>query len=411
MGLILRLAWRNVWRQTRRSLLTASAMGFGVALCMFYLCLADGMFTMMFDVVVGKQIGHAQVHAPAFPKTRALYETVDDAANIEAKLQAHKDVKLTVGRVYGYGLLGVKDEAKGAQLMGILPSAETAFRGLGDKVIEGTYLDNKPNMSILLGHKLAKEMKAKVGDEVVVVTSAADGSMGNELFKVVGLVKTGATAIDKGGALIHRADAQDLFALGDGVHELAVVGHNQDGIDAAVAATRTILDDKVKAKKLLVRSWGEVNPQMFEMLSMQDALVGIAAFLIFIVAALGILNTMLMNVFERTKELGVMIAVGLRPWQVMLLVLVETGILAVVAVALGLVFGGLGDWYLVTQGIDWGVALDFGGVSLDPVIKGVVRPSSIVSIVFLVFVISMMAALWPAWRASRVQPVVAMREQ
>ena len=114
--------------------------------------------------------------------------------------------------------------------MANMPSAETAFRGLGDKVIDGKYLDDKPNMSILLGHKLAKEMKAKVGDEVVVVTSAADGSMGNELFKVVGLVKTGSTAIDKGGALIHRADAQDLFALGDGVHELAVVGHSQEGI-------------------------------------------------------------------------------------------------------------------------------------------------------------------------------------
>jgi ABC-type lipoprotein release transport system permease subunit len=404
--MILKLAWRNIWRHTRRTLITAFAMAFGVALCMGFMAWGDGVFVMVFDSMVTKSLGHAQIHAKEFPKQRALYETIEDADELKKKLEALDEVTAAASRVFGYALLAAGDEATGGQVTGIDPGDEVRMRDLSKSVIDGEYLPSEAKQKMLLGFELAETMKAKVGDEVVVVTQAADGSMGNELYTVNGILKTGAIAVDKLGAFVHLEDARSLLVLEGQVHEIALMADGKLAVPKMMKAVKPHISDK-----LLLRSWGDVNPMAKQFVSLQDAMFLIIAFIIFGVAALGILNTMLMSVFERTKELGVLIALGLKPRQIVQLIMAETFFLTLISVFIGFILGTVVDWWLVTYGIDMGSAVDFSGMRMEPVIKGVVRPAGVIVTVVILFFVSFFASLWPAIRAARLQPVAAMREQ
>lgn len=411
---VFRLAWRNIWRHTRRSLITASAMAGGVALCMAYVAVLDGMFADLFEKMVTKQTGHAQLHHPRYPKTKALFDTLDDAGPLERDIRSTAGVRATSARVYGFALLAVGETSGGGQLVGVHPPDEAAVRSLDEDITEGAWLAAAPEQNVVLGVDLAESLDATLGDELVVVTSAADGSLGNALYTVSGLLKTGSVFIDRSGAFIHREDAQELFALSGRVHEIVVLAEDKIQIDEvadALKAAMTRPSDADGVGGVLVRSWAEVSPSSYQLISMQDAIGLLLSLLIFGLAGLGILNTMLMSVFERTKELGVLIALGLKPRQVLAVILLETLLLTVIAMVVGLLLGGLLDWYLVTWGINWGTEIEFSGVSIPARMMGVVRPGGVVTVVLSLWFISFFAALWPAARAARLRPVVAMREE
>ncbi len=294
------------------------------------------------------------------------------------------------------------------------PADEAKVRGLDQDIVEGAWLPTAAAQKVVLGVDLADSLDAKLGDELVVVTSAADGSMGNALYTVGGILKTGSVFIDKSGAFLHRDDAQELFALEGRVHEIVVLAEDKAHIDPVADAVKTAMAkpaDEAGEGGVLVRSWAEVSPSSYQLITMQDAIGLLLSFLIFGLAGLGILNTMLMSVFERTRELGVLIALGLKPRQVLSVILLETLLLTVIAMVVGLLLGGLLDWYLVTYGINWGTEFEFSGIRIPARMMGVVRPEGIVTVVLSLFFISFFASLWPAARAARLHPVVAMREE
>jgi ABC-type lipoprotein release transport system permease subunit len=410
MSAISRIGWRNLWRHKRRTLITASAMAFGLAFCMSMIAMVDGVYTDMFAMIVGDVTGHAQIHHPDYPKKRAMWETIPDADALLAELEALPEVEGTTQRLFGYGLLGFEDDSTGTQLIGIDPAREAPMTKLDTKLVDGRYLGDVAKHEALIGVDLADKLDVPVGGEVVVVTQAADGSTGNDLYTVVGIVETGQVAIDRAGLYLHLADAQELLVLPDQVHEITMVAADAEGIDALVAA----VTGPAEARGLLPRSWAEVNPQMAQMMEMSDASSVILMFFIYAVAVLGILNTMLMSVFERTKELGVIRALGLRPFGLFKLVLWETAALTAVSCAIGIPLGLAGDAYLVLHGLDLSAAMSettMMGVKYNPVLMGEFHIEKVLQVVIGLFVISFLAALWPAIRAARLKPVQAMRQE
>ncbi|MDF1562362.1 MAG: ABC transporter permease [Deltaproteobacteria bacterium] len=412
MGALTKIAWRNLYRQGRRTIITATAMAVGSALCIAGVALTDGMYNDMFDSLVTASIGHVQVHHPDYPKQKSLYETMDQEA-VLAKIDALGEESALRGaapRAYGFSLLASKNKAGGARLQGILPSREKTVTEVHEEMVEGEYLPDVPEQGILLGDGLAKTLKVKLGDELVAVTQAADGSMGNELYRITGIFHTGNTMLDRGGALLHLADLQSLLAMEGKIHEVSLQATDRAHIDALTAALRSALPED----EHLVRDWRAVDPLMGQMLAMQDASVWILLALVFSVAGLGILNTMLMAVFERTKELGVMRALGMRPYRVVMLVLMETGLLGLLSAAIGAVGGALLTWKLVVDGLDLTSFMSGGvtsmGVTFEPVMYGDFRVDRIVLVSGFVIVVSLASAIWPAFRAARLDPVTAMRE-
>ncbi|MBW1880182.1 MAG: ABC transporter permease [Deltaproteobacteria bacterium] len=408
MFVLARIGWRNLWRHRRRTLITAGAMAFGLGFCMAVVALVDGVYADLFDLAITENLGHAQVHDPEYPKKRAMWETVPDGDATLADIEGLTEVNRAAARLFGYALLGFGDNASGSQLIGIDPERETRMTLLEDKVVRGHYLGDDPAREVILGFQLAERLEVGLGDEVVAVTQAADGSIGNELYTVVGVFETGSVIKDRSAAFLHLADLQDLLVLPGQVHEIAFVAGEKEGIEPMLAAAGPVME----GRGLLLRSWREVNPQMAQMMEMADASSMILLIIIFGVASLGVLNTMLMSVFERTKELGVIRSLGLTPWQLVKLVFWETAALTCVAVLAGVPLGLALDAYLIFHGLDLTSVMEgtsVVGVTWNPLMMGKFDGGKVITVIVGLFVISFLAAIWPAIRAARLKPVEAMR--
>lgn len=410
MKFLFAVAWRNLWRHRRRTLITASAMGVGVAMCMSMIALQDGMFGQMFDVMVTDSLGHVQLHHPEYPGKKRMHDTLKDGETLIAEAEALDGVTGTAPRLMAFALAGGEEKSAGAQILGVSPVREDAVTGISNKTIDGAWLPAAPGLKAVIGHELAKDLELAVGDELVLVGQDAYGGMANDLFEVVGIARTGKTAMDRNGVWVHLADLQTFQAQDDELHELLVIGTDADQAD--------VLKDSLAglgtANDALVQTWREADPPTASMMDSSDATAFILLAVVLSVSALGILNTMLMSVFERMREFGVLRALGLRPGKLMQVVVLESLLLATIATAIGLLMGGALDAYLVVYGIDFsassGDGMSFAGITMDPVVKGKVEPGGIIITVIAVYFCTLAAAIWPALRAARLEPVEAMRE-
>ena len=418
MNFLISVAWRNLWRHRRRSLITAGAMAIGIAMCMASLCFQDGMFNQIFDVMVEQRLGHIQLHHPNYPGTRVMHDTIPDASQVLDTLDGQPTTQTASPRLNGFGLIGGEQKSAGALLVGVFPDRTATAGRLDDRILEGRYLANEAAGEVVLGHKLFADLELKdkaapfTGDyEVVVVTQAADGSLGNAIYTVVGTYKTGDDQMDRAGGYLHLTDLQDLLVLPDQIHQVTLLTHNPNTIASSTAALRQV----IQSDALEVQAWWEADPQTANLMNLRDTSMFIVLGIVLGAAAFGVLNTMMMSVFERTRELGVLRALGIRAGRMIGLVVLESTFLAGVSCVLGLILGGALDYYLVTVGYDMSAAspdgFSFNGVMLDPVVYGAVYPSSIAVVVSAVFIISILASLWPAWRAASLRPVEAIRTE
>ena len=410
MSTLIAIAWRNLWRHKRRSLITATAMAVAVAMCMSLIAFTDGMYGKMFEIMVDQQLGHVQIHHPDYPGTRQMVDSIPEA---EATLKAIEGTERALGatgRLNGFALLGGSKKSTGAQLQGLEPGRELPLTHVDHRIVQGRYLASDPAHEIVLGTGLAEELSLAVGDEVVAFTQSADGSLGNDLYTVVGLSSTGNAAMDKGGAWMHLADLQELLVLPDQVHSIMVLSRDADDLVAFKDVLKGVVPEGTE-----VQTWSEASPQTAELMGMQSFASLFMLGIVFAVASFGVLNTMMMSVFERTRELGVLKAIGLRPTQMVSMVLWESVFLAALAGGIGLVFGGLLDLLVVYVGFDMSAGSPDGfeimGVRLDPIIYGEVTPFSLFAPISALVGVSVLASVWPAWRAARLQPVEAIRTE
>ncbi len=406
------VAWRNLWRHKRRSLITAFAMAIGVAMCMSMIAWSDGMYDEMFKIMVEQQLGHVQVHHPDYPTKGLVFDAVPGREALLEEIDGLAGTVAASPHIDGFALLGGAKKSAGGQVIGIDPARHRAVSNIHERVVEGAFLSDTAGNEIIIGHKLAEEIEVGLGDEVVAVTQATDGSVGNDLYTVVGLFKTGDVGMDQSGGYIHIADAEELLALYDQAHGITVLTEDAEQVEAYSA---TLSGAIAVENEIQVQPWWEASPATAQMMGMRDFTAYFLLGIVFAVAAFGVVNTMMMSVYERTREMGVLRALGLSKGKLVWLVVFESFFLALLAAGIGLTLGGLADWYLVAHGLDFSSSMPDGfsweGVMLDPVMKGTVHPQGIVLTVAAVFIVSILSSLWPAWRATRLQPVTAIREE
>lgn len=412
--LVLRLGWRNLWRNPGRSALAIGAVAVGFGALMTLDGLSEGMARQMLVDGTRLLLGQVQVHDAGYLPDRNLYDTVggDRGTDVPAlldALEARRGVQVAAPRVLAFGLLSTGPRSAGAELFGIEPAREARVTSLLDTVIDGRSLAGAPPGTVLLGRTLAEVLGARVGDEVAVVTQAADGSIGNELWRVGGIFRTGLVAMDRSVAITSLDDLQALLALGPTrIHEVAL--RIDDPLDAeAVAAglaASGVLPPHAEAK-----SWERLAPALADYLRLLRGWNWIVVVIVGIFAAFGVLNSMLMSVFERTHELGVLAALGFRPSQTLAMVAAESVCLAAVGLAVGLGLGVLATAYLVWHGWDltrWAEGLTIAGVLVNPVLRATFTWRSIPSLALTLGAITVLAALIPAVRAARLRPVIAL---
>ncbi|HSR50525.1 MAG TPA: FtsX-like permease family protein [Acidobacteriota bacterium] len=412
--LVLKLGWRNLWRNTRRSLITIAA----VATAFFFLILLVGMTMGLKDQLLANgtnlMLGHVQLHNPDYLPDRGLYDTLGGRQGVDPDLSSQIEEKFTAvkaaaPRVYGFALLSTGEHSAGAQLIGVDPEREARVTTFLNTLHTGQPLAAQAQGGILLGEGLAEELRAQIGGEVAALTQAADGSLGNALFAVRGILRSGLSHVDKTLAVVHVSDLQDLLVLPpQRIHEIVL---SLDDPMQADALTEQLNADSELPEQVEAASWGDLSPQLRDYLAMFESSYGFIIGLIAIFAALGILNTMLMAVFERSREIGTVTSLGMLPEQVLFSILAESFFLSLIGVAAGLGIGGWAMNYLSTSGLDlsrWMGEMAIMSTRMDPVIRFQWNWEMTSWAGLTLMAASILAAAIPAFRAARMDPVKAM---
>lgn len=407
MSINLTIAWRNIWRNTRRSVITISAIVFASGLLVFMLSWQLGSYQSMINSSVQIQTGHIQVQAKGYHEEDKMWQVVPDPAVVYSALKETPDVKMATSRANSFSVVSSDKNTYGVLVKGIDPVTEAQVSNLKIITREGSYLAEDDTDKALVGDLLAKNMQVGLGDRLTVLGQGRDGSIAAMVVTVKGIYKSGMSAFDRSTLHIPLTYFQNVYSMGDAVHEVVIICDSLDD----VAPVKTNLGKRLeKADKLVVLDWEELMPGLIQMIKMDFYSGLILYFILIIVVAFSIFNTFLMSMFERTREFGVMMALGTTPGRLTKLLLSESMIMTLLGVAAGLIVGSLITWYFQVHGLtvagEEAFAQQYGLSSkMNPQLSLVSAFAGPAAVLFFTFLI----ALYPTFKIRRLRPVEAMR--
>jgi ABC-type lipoprotein release transport system permease subunit len=411
MPLLIRLAWRNLWRNKRRTRLTLSAMVMACALLLFSLAIYEGMFFDMIANATEMQQGHVVLANPEWHHDPLIEHTVAGGALDRLQRSRLPGVRGVCGRVACFALLscgeGRESRTHPAELLGIDPVAEQGVARLGRSIIAGRYLTASATDELVLGEGLAKRLEATVGDEVVLMGQGADGSMVSGLFTLVGVLRTGDSMRDTGLAVAGVGTMQDLFVLNGRLHSISLFLDDPNQA-ATIASAAGALDPHLAAM-----TWQRLFPQLWETLHIWWAIQIIMMVIYYFAVFLITFNTMTMAFFERMREFAVLTALGMRRLGLAGLILLEGLLLGILAGTLGTVLGAGAAHWLFLHPFDlspWMGDLSWGGTSLQPRLIGVLTTTNVGMPLVSMIGLGVVVAALPVFRLWSMRPIDALRE-
>lgn len=400
---VLRLAWRNVWRQRRRSLVTIGAMTFALWIMILYSGLVEGYLVGLRRNILDLELGDVQIHAMAYDTNPSLHTIVADAEAITAKL---RDAGYPASaRVLGGGLVAAGDQSSAASFRGIDVERDETVTKISEHVAAGAWLDASEPKGVVIGRRLARILGVDVGSELVVVSQGADGSMANDLYAVRGILKGISDVVDRSGVYMHATTLRELLVVPEGAHQILVRRPASTPLEVAKGEIEAIAGEHE------VKTWREILPTLASMLDQTRGAMFAMFVIIYIAIGIVILNAMLMAVFERIREFGVLKALGVGPWGVMRIIWVESVMQTGLALAFGVLASLPALWYLQVKGIDLSRFGDMSvaGIAWDPVWKAEINAFTFAGPIVTLVVIVGLAVLYPAIKAAAIRPVEAMR--
>jgi len=401
---ILSMASRNVIRNWRRTLVTTLAMGFAGFIMILFASLTEGLLYTSERNAVAMNLGDMQIHTEGYRDDPDLYKRIDNASDLVRKLQQagfH-----AAQRVYGFGLAAAGSASAGVQLRGIDLTNEATVTQIHKHVMQGNWLADTDPKGVVIGKKLGRTLNVKPGDEVVIIGQATDGSMANDLYTVRGILKSIGEEVDRAGFFMVERAFRELMVLPQGAHEITVM--RPDRSRDLESATTQVADLAPGYETL---HWRSLRPVIARILDLADAQTIVMVLITYVAVAMIVLNAMLMSVFERIRELGVMKAIGVTPWQILLLVYVETMAQVTVASIIALSSGWSVARYFQNNGIDLSAiagSTSFGGVAIDPIWYAYVTKEAVIIPIVFLFIIAAAAVIYPAIKAAIIRPVKAI---
>ncbi|MBD3335323.1 MAG: FtsX-like permease family protein [Candidatus Eisenbacteria bacterium] len=399
-----KLAVRNVLRQKRRTIFTVLAILGGFGLSAASIGWADGTYRDIIDLFTRSRTGHIQIHAPGYLDQATLYKTIEDYRETGAQVDAVDGVAAWAPRIYAGGLASVAQKSSGVRLIGIDPRLESAATRFENQIAEGGMLAAEASRQALLGRGLAAVLDARIGDDLILVSQGADGSIANDRFRIAGIVATGDRMTDRMSCYLHLADAQEFLYLPGQVHELAVIAASLDEVPRVTGRLR----DALGGRELDIQPWTVFAKSFYRAMKADMAGMWIMLFVILLVVAVIVLNTVLMSVLERRREYGVLRALGTRPRRIVRMVLLETTVLTLVAMVLGAGLGAGLIAILSRHGIALPQPVSYGGMEFD-VMRAAFTPRSLYLPAVTVLLTALVISFFPARKAARTEPAQAMR--
>jgi len=397
------VSWRNLWRNRTRTNVTIAAVALCIAILIIFQSMIVGLIEKAVFNTTNLVIGEVQIHANGYLNDKSLYKDLKNTEKI--KSIAKKNNIGLVERSYGFGLISSGTKSAGTQFWGVNPESELMHFDFAKHINQGTFLNSSSSNKIVLGNKLALSLAAEVGTELVVFVQGADGSLGNDLFYVSGILKNVAENIDRSAAIILENDFNILFSSNNMIHEIAL---NSKGNFEAEEIQNLM---SAEIKDVEIDTWKQLMPTIALMTEKMSVFMRTLFSLIFTIAAgLGVMNTMIMSTYDRMKEFGIIRAIGATPWIIIKQVSLEAIILTFIASIIGTIVGLSAALYFQKYGFDVSGQgnFSFGGVVMDPIWKASVSLEIILLPIGLMMLTSILSSLYPASIAARIKPVEAI---
>jgi len=401
-------ALRNTWRTRHRSGVIILATAFAGFIMIFYATLMEGLLHTTQQNAIAMETGQFQVHAEGYRDDPDLYKVV--AEDIKVLDILSEKGYLAAPRLYGFGLAAAGASSAGVRMRGINLNLESRVTDIHRHLLSGSWLVSTDPAGVVIGRKLARILGVQTGSEVIIVSQAADGSTANDLYLVRGVLKSVGEGIDRGGFFMTEEAFRELMAIPSGTHEIAI-RHPDENIDleGRTSDLSALLSD------LEVMNWRQLQPVIARILDVSRYSLLLMLFITYTAVGILTLNSMLMGVFERIHQFGIIKALGVPPWQIFSLIGVETFIQISIASSLALLTALPLSFFCETHPVDLSglasTSASIGGIALDPLWYSRVSVESILNPIIVLFVVSALAIIYPATKAALIKPLQAIHHR
>lgn len=406
MKILLTIAWRNIWRNRQRSLVMIIAIMAGLWGGIFASALSFGLMKQRFVSGIEQHVSHVQIHPPEYLVEQEVKYAVDDWESLRSQLSETEEVVAFSGRTLVSGMLSAATLTTGVSIIGIDPEMEAGTTSLNKYIMEGALPDSQQRNPVLIGKKLADKIKAQINSRIVLTFQDLEGEITAASFRVAGIYQTSNLALDERRVFVRHRDINQLLGSSLLINEIGILLDDHELSESFAEKYRVLYPG------LTIRTWSEVSPELGYIHEMTSVMLMFVLAIILLALAFGLLNTMLMSVFERVKELGMLMAIGMNKKRIFIMILFETTFLTLLGAIFGTVAGTSTILLFNRKGMDMSAV---GGDSLnefgfDSVVYPQLEASFFGMLTLLVVITAILTAIYPAYKALRLRPAEAVGE-
>lgn len=397
------LAWRNLWRNHRRTIIMISAVTIGVWAMIFMTALMRGMVNDMLRDGIRTLPGHVQIHHPQFRDDPSVNNLIPSTVAELDKIFGGQDFVGWASRVKVPAVISSERESRGVTLLGIDPNEEANISFVADDIVRGRFLQAVADSGVVIGLKLADKLDTELGKRIVLMSQDPDNEIADRGFRVVGIFDSDPDSHEEAFVFAGRSTIQNMLGIGDRVTEVVFLGDDYRDVEGLYEDVTRLAGSGV-----IVERWYELDRYLSAMLKIMDGFVLVWVIVVFLALSFGLVNTLVMAVFERIREIGLMLALGMRPSNILGQVIVESLLL----LTIGLILGNALAWLTVEplkDGIDISIVAEgMAMMGASSILYPELEIADVVTANVVVLFLGFLASLSPAWRASRYQPVEAI---
>lgn len=404
--MIFKISWRNIWRSPTRSFVVMGAIVVGIWSVVFLFGMMNGMMDTYVQNAIKNEVSHIQIHQPDFLKDKESKYFIADGQSVLDKCKDIEGIEAATTRSLTNAMIASSKSTKGIRVSGIEPELEKQVTGIASEIVEGEYLSEKKKNPILVSAKTAEKLNLKLHSKVVLTFQNLNGDITAAAFRVIGLFDSGNNMYDETISFVRQKDLNELLGRENIAHEVALIVDDLANIDRIKAALTADFPE------LSVQSYREIAPEL-ELFQSNMKMASVLYMVIFMLALIfGIINTMLMTVLERFKEIGMLMAVGMNKLKVFSMIVVETLMLAIISAPIGLLLSYLTVEYFHKNGFNIFFFPEDGmkQFGMSNFVYFTVPSDLYWQLAFAVSLTALLASLYPAWKAIRLKPVDAIRK-
>lgn len=400
------MAWRNIWRNKWRSLVIMFSVAIGLFAGLAVLSLYKGMMKSRIRTLIETETGHIQLHDRSFKADMDSRYIIRDTGSLYTYLKAQPEIRTFARRSVAQGMLACASGSAGVQVIGIYAAEESATSKLADKIQSGRNFDPSGKPEIMIGKKLAKKLKLKNGSRVVLTFTDTTSTMVSAAFKIIAIYQSDNAPLDERNVYIPIAQLNGLLQTGDHFHEVSLRLTREDALTAVA--------DRLQKRfpSCQVETWKELSPETDLMTRTVDEMSYIIIVIILIALSFGIINTMLMAILERTREIGMMIALGTTRSRVFIIILTETLLLTLAGTPVGILIAVLVISYYHRHGLDLsGMGKEMmSSFGFETTVYLEFPAEKLAGVLLIVLITALAASLFPSLKALRLQPADALKK-